>query len=394
MGRNINTTKLTKTTILNKISQISIFSVYFNIPIDIINYCINTGELIKSPIREDNHPTCGFKYDNKGKLKFKDFAGYFWGDCFDAVALIMSNIYNTSIDISKKEDFVKVLKHIAFTFKDIYYGTEKDNNIDNIIINSLSNIKKQKPIIELVTREWNNNDINYWKQFGINIQDLNINFVYPVEQFYINRKINPNAKYYYDSKDPCYGYLLGKDKSGTLNIKLYFPKRNKNFTKFITNCNHLEGIYGLNNNTYNYIIITKSTKDRISLKVNIDKVFKNNNINNISIGVINIPHETYKLRQNEYNWLISKVRNGFILSFMDNDRTGKLEAKWLKDNYNIKPILINNKEYDAKDFSELISKYGYLKIEELILLTLNNIIDYGENNKHIGFEEKSSDLPF
>lgn len=394
MGRNINTTKLTKTTILNKISQISIFSVYFNIPIDIINYCINTGELIKSPIREDNHPTCGFKYDNKGKLKFKDFAGYFWGDCFDAVALIMSNIYNTSVDISKKEDFVKVLKHIAFTFKDIYYGTEKDNNIDNIIINSLSNIKKQKPIIELVTREWNNNDINYWKQFGINIQDLNINFVYPVEQFYINRKINPNAKYYYDSKDPCYGYLLGKDKSGTLNIKLYFPKRNKNFTKFITNCNHLEGIYGLNNNTYNYIIITKSTKDRISLKVNIDKVLKNNNINNISIGVINIPHETYKLRQNEYNWLISKVHNGFILSFMDNDRTGKLEAKWLKDNYNIKPILINNNEYDAKDFSELIFKYGYSKIEELILLTLNNIIEHGKDNKHIGFEEKSSDLPF
>lgn len=394
MGRNINTTKLTKTTILNKISQISIFSVYFNIPIDIINYCINTGELIKSPIREDNHPTCGFKYDNKGKLKFKDFAGYFWGDCFDAVALIMSNIYNTSIDISKKEDFVKVLKHIAFTFKDIYYGTEKDNNIDNIIINSLSNIKKQKPIIELVTREWNNNDINYWKQFGINIQDLNINFVYPVEQFYINRKINPNAKYYYDNKDPCYGYLLGKDKSGILNIKLYFPKRNKNFTKFITNCNHLEGIYGLNNNTYNYIIITKSTKDRISLKVNIDKVFKNNNINNISIGVINIPHETYKLRQNEYNWLISKLHNGFILSFMDNDRTGKLEAKWLKDNYNIKPILINNNEYDAKDFSELISKYGYSKIEELILLTLNNIIEHGKDNKHIGFEEKSSDLPF
>lgn len=394
MGRNINTTKLTKTTILNKISQISIFSVYFNIPIDIINYCINTGELIKSPIREDNHPTCGFKYDNKGKLKFKDFAGYFWGDCFDAVALIMSNIYNTSIDISKKEDFVKVLKHIAFTFKDIYYGTEKDNNIDNVISNSLSNIKKQKPIIELVTREWNNNDINYWKQFGISIQDLNINFVYPVEQFYINRKINPNAKYYYDSKDPCYGYLLGKDKSGTLNIKLYFPKRNKNFTKFITNCNHLEGIYGLNNNTYNYIIITKSTKDRISLKVNIDKVLKNNNINSISIGIINIPHETYKLRQNEYNWLISKVHNGFILSFMDNDRTGKLEAKWLKDNYNIKPILINNKEYDAKDFSELISKYGYLKTEELILLTLNNIINHGKNNKYIGFEEKSSDLPF
>ena len=31
-----------------------------------------------------------------------------------------------------------------------------------------------------------------------------------------------------------------------------------------------------------------------------------------TIGVVNIPHETYKLRQIEYDWLRSKLnRNGF-----------------------------------------------------------------------------------
>ena len=29
-------------------------------------------------------------------------------------------------------------------------------------------------------------------------------------QFYINRKQNPEPKYYYDEKDPCYAYYLGK----------------------------------------------------------------------------------------------------------------------------------------------------------------------------------------
>ena len=59
--RNINSSKLTKQAILDKISQISIFSTYLNLSNNIIQHCIDTGELICSPIREDIHPTCGFK---------------------------------------------------------------------------------------------------------------------------------------------------------------------------------------------------------------------------------------------------------------------------------------------------------------------------------------------
>ena len=379
MGRRINS-KLTKDYILSKVDQITIFSVYFNLPIPIIQHCIDTGEFIKSPIRADLHPTCGFRYDNRGKLKFKDFAGYFWGDCFDAAGHIISNMEgNENLDITSKYDFIKVLRHITFTFKDIFYGEEVDPLLQNSIVKTISKIKKEKAIIELVIRNWNNEDEFYWKQFNVDLQTLNVNFIYPIEQYYINRKTNPEPKYYYSEKDPCYGYILGKDRNGIYNIKLYFPKRNKANTRFITNCNHLEGIRQLSNDDYDIIILTKSTKDRVSIYSSLKSIhslYGEVNIN--KIGVINIPHETYKLKDNEFKWLKNKLsEKGIIVSLMDNDRTGMIEAIYLRDKYNILPLIIP-KVYKAKDFSELFRFNNKEDIYKLIINTINQVKDYAE----------------
>lgn len=379
MGRTI-ANKLTKNYILSKVDQITIFSTYFNLPIETIQYCIDSGEFINSPIRTDLHPTCGFRFDNKGRLKFKDFAGYFWGDCFDAAAYIISKMYNKEIDISNKHDFIKVLQHITVTFKDIFYGQQQDPLISTNIRNTINTIKKEKSIIELVIRDWNKQDEEYWKKYNIDLHSLNLNFIYPIEQYYINRKINPEPKYFYDKNDPCYGYILGKDSNGIYNIKLYFPNRNKNFTRFITNCNHLEGIYQLGKDNYDIIILTKSTKDRVSiyssLKI-ISSLYRETNINNI--GVINIPHETYKLKDKEYVWLKNKLSDkGIIVSLMDNDRTGKLEAQYLRKEFNILPLIIP-KDYNAKDFSELFINNSKETIYELIINTLNKLNKYAED---------------
>lgn len=397
MGRNINSTKLTKKLILNKVSQVTIFSTYLNLSDKLVQYCIDTGELICSPIRDDVHPTCGFKYDNKGKLKFRDFAGYFWGDVFDVVALIMGSIYNKSYNVSNKEDFIKILRHITFTFKDIFYGQEKDINLVNEINTAIVNIKHKKPIIELVVRNWNENDRLYWAKFGVSLQYLNLNFVYPVEQYYINRNVNPEPKYFYKDNDPCYGYLLGQDRSGIYNIKLYFPNRDKSITRFITNCNHLEGIYNLDNDDYDIIIITKSTKDRMSIGANIKRMISLYGGRDISnIGVINIPHETYKLRQNEFDWLNGKLNtNGKIVSLMDNDRTGKLEAIWLRNNYNIIPIIIP-KGLNAKDFAELVSRTDIDYLYVLVISAINYIKRYERKSNKITWDasEWGNTMPF
>lgn len=391
MGRGIHTAAITKDYILSKVSQIRIFSTYFELPVEVIQHCIDTGTFINSPIREDAHPSCGFQYDNRGKLKMRDWAGYFWGDCFDAVAKILTFIERREVNISNKRDFIKVLNHIALTFKEIFYENQTDSLLTTDIHNAIIIAKKQKPNIEIVVRQWNKNDIEYWSKYNIDIQTLNINFIYPVDQYYIDRKINPYPKYFYSEKDVCYAYLLGKDKNGTNHIKLYFPNRVKSTTRFITNCNHLEGIYNLNKTDYDIIVITKSTKDRISIASTLKSM--RSLYGELNIGVINIPHETYKLRQTEYNWLKSKLKDdGLLVSLMDNDRTGMLESVWLRDEYDIIPIIIP-KEYNAKDFSELVS-INKKHIEDIINNTIKQLIEYDKNKKHSWYKESSSISPF
>lgn len=384
MRRTITNGNLTKEFILSKISQVSIFSAYIGVDAEIIEHCIDTGEFISSPFRVDEHPSFGFKYDNRGKLKAKDFAGYFHGDCFDAAALVISEIIHKNVDISNKGWFIFVLKHIAYTFRNIIYGKDKDENIEGIIAEGVNAARNRKPIIEFVPRQWNNYDKNYWGKFHVPISYLNTNFVYPVDYFYINRKVNPEPKYYYenDRKDVCYAYMLGQDKRGVYNIKLYFPNRKHGTVRFITNSNCLEGLLNLELSEYDSIIITKSTKDRISLRAYLDAIDLSISYGGTAlrtIGLVNIPHESYKLKQNEYDWLRAKCPNGVILSLMDNDNTGYREAIWLRNNYNIIPLCIP-REYEVKDFAELRSKYSIETIKELINLSYNYIADnYAEN---------------
>ena len=384
MRRTVTNGNLTKEFILSKISQVSIFSAYTGVDTEVIENCINTGEFISSPFRVDEHPSFGFKYDNRGKLKAKDFAGYFHGDCFDAAALVISEIIHKNVDISNKGWFIFVLKHIAYTFRNIIYGKDKDENIEGIIAEGVNAARNRKPIIEFVPRQWNNYDKNYWGKFHVPISYLNTNFVYPVDYFYINRKVNPEPKYYYenDRKDVCYAYMLGQDKRGVYNIKLYFPNRKHGTVRFITNSNCLEGLLNLELSEYDSIIITKSTKDRISLRAYLDAIDLSISYGGTAlqtIGLVNIPHESYKLKQNEYDWLRAKCPNGLILSLMDNDNTGYREAIWLRNNYNIIPLCIP-REYEVKDFAELRSKYSIETIKELINLSYNYIADnYAEN---------------
>lgn len=380
MRRTIGNACLTKDYILSKISQEAIFAFYTGLDIEIIEECIDKSTLISSPFRIDKHPSFGFRYNNKGKLKAKDFAGYFHGDCFDAAAYVINEIYNINININNKHDFVKVLKHIAYSFRNIIYGKDVDYRVKDQIKVGISKIRNKKAIIEFTIRDWNGNDYKYWSQFGIDFNVLNTNYVYPVDVFYINKSINPEPKYRYaaDKKDPCYAYVLGRDSNGIYNIKLYFPLRVHGSVRFITNSNCIEGLLGLELNNYDYIIITKSTKDRLAIKSYIETVdlaaILYGGSHKVRIGLINIPSENYKLRQVEYDYIISKCA-GKLISLMDNDLAGRREAIWLRDNYNIIPFVIP-KEYEAKDFAELRSKYSIETINILVQQMYNNITNY------------------
>lgn len=377
--RSVNQYSLTTKYIESKISQELVASKYLNIPIETVNDCIEFNTLIKSPLRKnDHHGSFGFQYNKKGKLKIRDFGGYFFGDIYDLVAYIISYKHGKVINVSNKQDFYLVLQDIAETFRNIIYGEAIDptNDID---VDKIKNvIRNQKAIIEIVIREFNEKDVDIWRKWGISLQDLNTNFVYPIDQYYINRQFEAKPRYYYSKNDPCYAYYNGVDSKGIHNIKLYFPLRDRaTKSKFITNYNGLEGIITLNDE-YDYIIVTKSAKDRLSMQAVIGD-FLSLRGNSIRIGYINVPAENYLMRQEEYNFLRSKVDDEYkIISFMDFDATGRKCAKEHSETYNMPYIFITNGElglinYGVKDFAELVEEYSRDTIYNFIEQTINNI---------------------
>lgn len=375
MKRNPNTTNLTKDYIESKISQESIVSKYLNIPIEIVQDCITNNHLINSVFRDDDfNKSMGIQYNAKGRLKVRDFGGYgFFEDVYGVVAYVLSLAYERKIETNNKQDFYFVLKHIAYTFSDVIDGKEVDPNLQPLIANALIKGKNRKQIIDLVTRSWNKQDKELWAKWGVELSYLNTHFVFPIDQYYINRGVNTDPKYYYKQKDPCYAYILGTNRQGIRLIKLYFPCRNRSTQlKFITNCNVLEGLPNLELDNYDYILITKSSKDRLSIGNHICNNPLYGGGKRLNIGVINLPSENYQLKQVEYDWLVKKLADdGMILSLLDFDQTGRKGAKYLEETYNIPYLFITRGEFglpnfECKDFADLCYKFNKKQINEFI----------------------------
>lgn len=402
MIRNINTTNITKAYIESKISQELIVSKYLDIPIEVVKDCIDNNNLIPSVFRDDDrHGSMGIQYNAKGRLKVRDFggAGQFM-DVYDVVGYVLSMAYGRKIESNNKQDFYLILKHIANTFSDIIENKEVDENVDDFIRSAIAVGKQRRPIIEIVPRSWNKADKEYWSSIGVKLDYLNTHFVIPVDQYYIDRGINSDPKYYYKAKDPCYAYMLGQNLKGIYFIKLYFPKRNRDKEiKFVTNCNVLEGLLNIELYNYDYIIITKSSKDRLSIGSYLSsQPFYGGASVKLNIGIINLPSESYRLKQKEYDWLKDRLApNGKIISLLDFDRTGRDGAKYMHDNYNIPYLFITRGEfglpnYGCKDFSELHDKYSKDEIVQFINETIR-YVELRYNTKRDSYEDLST-LPY
>lgn len=375
MKRSIATCNLTKEYIESKISQEAIMSKYLNIPIEVIKNCIEHNSLITSIFRDDDtNKSMGFAYNSKGKLKVRDFGGVgMFMDIYDTVAYVLGLAFERRIETNNKQDFYFVLKHIAYTFADIIDGKQVDPNVQPLIANAINKGKQKKAIIDIAPRSWNKYDKDIWARWGIDLNYLNTHFVIPVDQYYINRTIDTEPKYYYKAKDPCYAYMLGTNRQGIRLIKLYFPKRNRRTElKFITNCNVLEGLPNLELDNYDYVLITKSSKDRLSIGNHLMLHPLYGGARKLNIGVINLPSENYRLKQIEYDWLVKKLADdGMILSFLDFDQTGRQGAKYLEETYGIPYLFITRGEFglpnfSCKDFSDLHDKFNKEQINRFI----------------------------
>ena len=175
--------------------------------------------------------------------------------------------------------------------------------------------------------------------------------------------------------------MLGQNRKGIYFIKLYFPLRNRaTELKFVTNCNVLEGLPNLELNDYDYILITKSSKDRLSIGNHImQHPLYGGAGAKLKIGIINLPSENYHLKENEYKWLCDKLApDGMIFSLLDFDTTGRNGARYLKETYNIPYLFITRGElglpnYKAKDFADLHDVYSKEQIDQFLKETVTYV---------------------
>lgn len=369
--------QITKDSILKSIDQVDIFAKYLNIdPLDIKD-CIVYNTLIPSPIRDnDTKGSVGFKYNNKGRLKMRDFGGYFWGDCFDLVAYVLSTNGNR-LNISNPNTFQHILNHVADTF-----SGNNTQIITKDLIHNIEVVKRTKKIFAFEPRSWNSTDYKIWidkfhKLFTVDF--LSANYVYPVERIWIDPDSQPEAKYYHTSKDPCYAYYGGQDANNISNIRFYFPLRGKSHSqpKFISNNEAIQGILDLEDK-YDYVVITKSYKDVLVLR-RLFSTFSFTGDN--SVLVIAYPSENYIITNRFIEWVLSKLRVhdvNRVFHFLDFDKTGRKTTRIGYSTFGIRYTFLTNgmfglPNYGAKDISEFLTNFG-------IRATVTIINDFIKNN--------------
>jgi hypothetical protein len=361
-------------------------AVYLDIDRETILNCITYNTKINSPFRyNDDNASCGFAYNNKGRLKCRDFGGTFFGDAYDVAAYTISYIIGKPVNVANKQDFIFVLRHIETTFATFFAGVQPNRLHYDRIHNATKNLARHRTVIEFTPRPYNRADAKIWNTWGINLNYLSTNYVYPVEYFWLNRQTNPQYRYAYRESDPCYAYIIGVNAKKETLIQLYFPLRPKTDVKFITNNSSINGLLTLTDN-YDFIIICKSVKDRLAVNNYIyiahlsQAPFSTGGQRCPKIGYINVPSENYMLTEADYQYLRSKLNKdgGRFISFMDFDTTGRRCAKHMHDKYGINYFFITNGEfgmdnYGAKDFAELRAKYPINTIKQWtdILYTKN-----------------------
>jgi len=162
-------------TILSKISEYDIFRWYMP------NKKWEVNRTTHSPFRNESRPSFTI-YSKDGKLFYLDFSDpHYRGNCFNFVMQLFNvdlmkclemidRDFNLGIRIKKREDLPS---HTEIVSK--YEQPEK--------------LEKKYSHIQVITRKFTNEELEYWNQYHQDIEDLKENNVYSIKKLYLNRSI-------------------------------------------------------------------------------------------------------------------------------------------------------------------------------------------------------------
>lgn len=317
----------TKADILTYISQEEIYKVVFGeLPKIGKKYC--------SPFRDDDEPNCYFEYYNK-MLRFVDFGNSsVWNgiklkniDCFNAISIYFN--------IKSFKDTLRFIHKNLIKEKNISFerNIERDVSYQKV----MKNVKKE---LVILPTEWNEENLSYWKDYGINEKQLKEDLVIPLNTCYI-----VSDKY----KKIDFPYDVYSFNEFPKNLKIYNPFSKK--FRFISTCTNNDiGGYLTVNFQQDYLVVTKSYKDC--------RVLRNFGINSIWLQSENSFPDTSKS-----NELLKNFKK--VVIFFDNDKTGKeCSLNFIETVRTICPNVSNFSipdtfiKYNVKDISDFYKKFS------------------------------------
>jgi hypothetical protein len=361
--------ELTKKYILERVKQEEIMEYYTGIPVQDATL---VGNSFKSPMRDDNEPTCNYYYkaDSRGeiRLRLKDWNGSFNGDVFDVAS------HFTKIRSNNSQGFKLLLHQVAKDFKIHRYvdGSERDKL--DIVINEYHKRADLKSF-KVVPRHWNKYDEQYWyNRFGITSELLKIGKVIPVQELHVEGKDGYlQSVYKYYSKDPAFAYY-GGNINGINLWRVYFPFRRKGGIRFMSNYAFIQGLHIFQPARIG--IITKSYKDVLVYKM-------------FGIEAVAVPSETYVMTKDEYFNI--KMKCDIVVTNFDYDRTGIRLAQKYKKIHGCLPLMFTKgrfkqPDFGVKDFSEFREQYGVEKTKDLINTIIEQYYTELEQIKQYNYE--------
>jgi DNA primase len=232
--------RLTPQAILQKISEYDIFRFYMPDK----SWKINQATL--SPFRQESNPS--FIIGNKrGFLSFIDFGDTSKrGDCFTFVKMLFN--LSTIDDVLRMIDKDFGLGFLPGNSTDRYKSIQKEYK-------QPEDLGKRYSLIQVVTRRFTQEELDYWNQYYQSIDDLRANNVYSIKKLYLNRKLFPLKE-----TDLRFGYLYDG------HWKIYRPFGDKK-SKWVPNNVPITAMDGKEDITNcSVAFINKSKKDYMVMK--------------------------------------------------------------------------------------------------------------------------------
>lgn len=305
--------------ILSKVTEYDIYAKYIG--------QFKVGMIYNSPFRKDKNPSFGIYYSKRTKqLLFKDHGT---GECGNVIKFVSL--------FTGKTEYNDILSDIV----------DKLNITNNTkLVSSKQYIQPTETVIGVVRQEFNDVDINYWKQFNISINTLkkfNVNSI----KYYL---CNGIVKGTYKRENPMYAYKVYN------NFKIYRPLADK-YTKWRNNLTDydIQGYEQLPQKG-DILFITKSMKDVMCL-------------HEMGYPAVSPSSESTFLPKDVLEQL--KTRFKRIIILFDRDTAGVKRSRKLSRETGLEAMFIN-KKFKAKDISDAVKANSFEEIKNWLDETIKN----------------------